>query len=198
MSTEQQADTVSAQADPSAAAEEPNPTAADSALAGGEAPGADAGGSEGLQAAAAAVEADIADITAVAAQRDEYLSLAQRLQAEFENYRKRATKEREDASSWGASRLAEQLLPVLDACDSALVHGAEAVNPIYRTLLDALTKAGLEVITSDNEPFDPSVHDAVMHEAGEGGAEAVVAETLRTGYRWNGRVLRPAMVKVRG
>jgi len=144
------------------------------------------------------VEADIADIAAIAAQRDEYLALAQRLQAEFENYRKRATKEREDAQSWGASRLAEQLLPVLDACDSALVHGAEAVNPIYRTLIEALTKAGLEVIPSDDVAFDPREHDAVMHEPSEDGGESVVAETLRTGYRWNGRVLRPAMVKVRG
>jgi molecular chaperone GrpE len=153
---------------------------------------------EELEAVAEAVQADIADITAIAAQRDEYLALAQRLQAEFENYRKRSTKEREDAQSWGASRLAEQILPVLDACDSALVHGAEAVTPVYRTLVDALTKAGLEIIGSDDVPFDPREHEAVMHEPSEDGGEPVVAETLRTGYRWHGRVLRPAMVKVRG
>jgi molecular chaperone GrpE len=201
MSAEPQSGTGSAAADP---ASEDDAEDAESALPGGDPEDLegwypDAGdGGEDLEAVAEAVQADIADITAIAAQRDEYLALAQRLQAEFENYRKRATKERDDAQSWGASRLAEQILPVLDACDSALVHGADAVTPIYRTLVDAMTKAGLEIISSDNAPFDPREHDAVMHEEGEAGAEAVVAETLRTGYRWNGRVLRPAMVKVRG
>jgi len=59
-----------------------------------------------------------------------------------------------------------------------------------------LQKQGLEALDLANQPFDPSVADAVMHEPGEG--DAVVAEVLRTGYRWKGRVLRPAMVKVRG
>jgi len=143
------------------------------------------------------VAADLDELAKVAAQRDEYLALAQRLQAEFENYKKRAAKERGDAEANGAARLAAKLLDVLDACDAALIHGVEGVAPIYTALIEALRKEGLEVIAADDQPFDPNLHEAVLHEPGDGG-EPTVAESLRTGYMWHGRVLRPAMVKVRG
>ena len=64
-------------------------------------------------------------------------------------------------------------------------------------LLDALEKGGLVRMSPEGQPFDPNLHEAVLHEEGDGG-EIVVLESLRTGYSWGGRVLRPAMVKVRG
>jgi molecular chaperone GrpE len=144
------------------------------------------------------VDEAAADLATVSAQRDEYLAVAQRLQAEFENYRKRVSKELTDTRSAGKADLAGKLLSVLDAFDSAIIQGVEGIAPIHKVLFETLTKEGLEAIVADDTPFDPNLHDAVMHEPADGGDEPTVAETLRTGYLWNGRVLRPAMVKVRG
>ncbi|MER3452406.1 MAG: nucleotide exchange factor GrpE, partial [Acidimicrobiia bacterium] len=90
----------------------------------------------------------------------------------------------------------EKLLPVLDAFELALEHGTEGVEPIYRSLMGVLEAEGLERIDPVGKPFDPNEHNAVAHEEGEGGP--VVVEVLRPGYRFKGRILRPAMVKVRG
>jgi molecular chaperone GrpE len=90
-------------------------------------------------------------------------------------------------------------LPVLDAFDSAIIQGVEGISPIHKALFDALQKEGLEVIDTDGVVFDPNLHEAVMHEEADADdAEPMVSETLRTGYLWKGRVMRPAMVKVRG
>lgn len=131
------------------------------------------------------------------AERDEYLEALRRVKAEFENSRKRWTRELDEVRARAASGLAAQLLPVLDACEAAIEQGAADVEPVRRALLDVLEKEGLEVIPTDGAPFDPNLHEAVMFDAGEGG-EQVVAESLRTGYAWKGQVLRAAMVKVRG
>ena len=145
------------------------------------------------------IEADIADIASVAKQRDEYLALAQRLQAEFENYKKQTIRRNTEVLENASARLAEKLLPVLDAFDNAIIQGVEGVSPVYKALIDVLEKEGLEVVPTDGVPFDPNQHEAVMHEpADEGDEQPMVSETLRTGYSWKGRVLRPAMVKVRG
>ena len=85
----------------------------------------------------------------------------------------------------------------LDACEAAIGHGSTDVEPIAKMLADLLGNEGLVRLTPANEPFDPNLHDAVMHEEGDGG-EPIVIETLRTGYQWKTRVLRPAMVKVKG
>jgi molecular chaperone GrpE len=77
-----------------------------------------------------------------------------------------------------------------------VIHGVEGVAPIHKQLLDVLGKAGLEVVPTDGVPFDPNQHEAVLHEPGDGG-EPQIVEVLRTGYRWGGRVLRAAMVKVK-
>ncbi len=139
------------------------------------------------------------DIASIAQQRDEYLALAQRLQAEFENYKKRYGKQLVDETQRAVGRVIENMLPVLDAFDNAIIHGIEGVSPIYKALVDVLQKEGLEVIATDGVEFDPNLHEAVLHEpAGEGDDQPMVSETLRTGYSWKGRVLRPAMVKVRG
>lgn len=154
-----------------------------------------AGPDDRLEEAAEALESDL-DV--LAAQRDEYLALAQRLQAEFENYKKQAMRRNTDVVEGAGSRLAEKLLPVLDACDAALTHGLDDVKPVYDALMDVLEKEGLTLLYPSGEPFDPTVHEAVMHEPGEDGAAPVVAEVLRSGYQWKGRVLRAAMVKVKG
>ena len=92
-------------------------------------------------------------------------------------------------------RFVEGLLPVLDSCDAALSHGASEVEPVLTALYGALSKEGLERIDPKGAAFDPAEAEAVVHEPGEGG-EQVVSEVLRPGYRWQGKVLRPAMVKV--
>ena len=140
--------------------------------------------------------AEEVDLPTALEQRDEYLALARRVQADFENFRKRTIKQQQDQAAHATGRIVESLLPVLDACDSAVIHGVEGVAPIHRQLLDALQKAGLEIVPTDEVPFDPNVHEAVLHEPGDGG-EPTIVECLRTGYTWNGRTLRAAMVKVK-
>jgi len=130
-------------------------------------------------------------------ERDELRDIAMRLQADFENYRKRVTQQAADDIDRATGRLAEALLPVLDACEAAFAHGADGVEPVWSALIGALQKQGLEALDLLGKPFDPAVAEAVVHEPGEGG-DPVVAEVLRTGYAWKGRVLRAAMVKVRG
>ena len=132
------------------------------------------------------------------AEKDQYLDLARRVQADFENYRKRVAAERTDIVEQAAVRLVGELLPVLDACEAALAHGVEGVGPIHAQLSQTLTKQGLAPVAEVGVPFDPNVHEAVLSEAGEPGDEPTVAEVLRAGYVWNGRVVRAAMVKVRG
>lgn len=137
-------------------------------------------------------------LATVTAERDEYLAALQRLKAEFANHKRRTTEQAEQQREQAAASLVEKLLPVLDSCDAAIAHDADAVKPISDSLLDALTRSGLERIDPDGEVFDPASHEAVMHEEGDGGDEPLVSEVLRAGYSWNGRVLRPAMVKVKG
>jgi molecular chaperone GrpE len=146
-----------------------------------------------LAAAAEAVEGDLA---VLAAEREQFLDAYRRAQADFENYRKQAQKRQDDAVARQLGALVERLLPVLDACEAAASQGAaQAVEPIVAALYGALEKEGLERIDPKDEAFDPAVAEAVVHEPGDGGAQ-VVADVLRTGYRWQGRLLRPAMVKV--
>lgn len=133
----------------------------------------------------------------VESERDEYLDLARRVQADFENYKRRVESQRDEQRQRAAESLALELLPVLDAGEAALAQGLEDVAPLHSQLVAALEKNGLSAVRDAEVPFDPNVHEAVMHEAGSDG-EQVVAEVLRTGYLWNDRVLRPAMVKVRG
>ncbi len=134
---------------------------------------------------------------APAAERDEFRDALQRLKAEFDNYRKRTTKDQAETRERAAEALVVELLPVLDACDAAVVHDATDVGPISKMLLETLQKQGLEAMVVEGQVFDPVMHEAVLHEPGDGG-ESVVSESLRTGYLWKGRVLRPAMVKVKG
>jgi molecular chaperone GrpE len=138
-------------------------------------------------------------------ERDEYLATLQRLQADFENYRKRVVRAAEESAARAAGDLVAKLLPVLDAFDLAEAHfgaGGEvteeaiALTQARGLMLDTLGREGLERIDENAVPFDPQVHDAVAHEPGD--AEPVIDGVLRAGYRWKGTVLRPAMVRVKG
>ena len=148
----------------------------------------------------ASVEELILVLEATTRERDEFLDKLQRNQAEFENIRRRLSKQATEAGDRSRELFAEQLLPVLDACDSAMAHGSTDVEPVFAALLGALEKEGLERIDPAGEAFDPNLHEAVLHEpADEGDNEgSVVTEVLRIGYLWSGHTLRPAMVKVRG
>jgi molecular chaperone GrpE len=145
--------------------------------------------------AEAAVEHDVA---ALLAERDSFKDIALRIQADFENYRKRVTAQHADDIDRATGRMAESLLPVLDACEAAFIRHPAEIEPLFNLLLSELKKQGLEALNLDGQPFNPEVADAVLHEPADDGAEPTVSEVLRSGYTWKGRVLRPAMVKVRG
>jgi len=142
-------------------------------------------------------QAQILDMfPSVVAERDEYLDMARRVQAEFENYKRRIDAQRVEQRAQAALELVRELLPVLDAGEAALAQGMDGVDPIHKQLVQTLEKQGLTRVDASGVEFDPNVHEAVLHEPGDG--EPVVAEVLRTGYLWNERVVRPAMVKVQG
>lgn len=153
----------------------------------------------GFDPSTASVEDLIEVLENTTAARDEYLDALRRNQADFENYRKRAAKQVADDAARAVEGLVEKLLPVLDACDAAVHHGATEVEPVYAALLGALEKEGLVRVAPHDEAFDPNVHEAVMHEpADEDQTGTVVSDVMRPGYLWKGRVVRPAMVKVKG
>ncbi|MHB8263092.1 MAG: nucleotide exchange factor GrpE [Acidimicrobiales bacterium] len=151
-------------------------------------------------------EGQILGIEQIKRERDEYLDLARRTQADYENYRKRMMRQQVEASMRSVQELVVRLLPVLDAFSIAQVHlgGDSEIGPDTKALMqsgsmlsDILVSEGLERIDQVGVAFDPFVHDAIEHVASQPGAETVV-EVLRAGYSWKGRVLRPAMVRVEG
>jgi molecular chaperone GrpE len=199
---------------------------------------AEAASGKQAEVSAEAVEEDLeVALSLTRSERDEYLEMLRRLQADFENYKKRMVRQQTELLDSAAQGLVVRLLPVLDAFDLGRVHlgdgtdlsaEGKALMQASALLFDTLTKEGLERVDDTGAPFDPTVHEAVAHEAvaheetdhealevpggssaqGEAGeatvegvAEAdgpVVVAVLRAGYRWKGRVIRPAMVRVRG
>jgi molecular chaperone GrpE len=142
-----------------------------------------------------------ADLDRLAAERDQMRSLAQQVQADFENYKKQQMRRQTEHLERANEGLVEALLPVLDSFELALGALIDAednvrkgVELVFAELLGVMEKAGVERIDALGRPFDPTEHEAVLQEDGDG--EPVVADILRTGYRLKGRVLRPAMVKV--
>jgi len=139
---------------------------------------------------------------AVARQSAEsYLADLQRLAADFENYRKRALREREETVERASQRLVSALLPVLDSFDAALAlddGGPHArllagMRNTHQQLTDVLRAEGLEVIDAVAQPFDPALHEAA---SGGGDGHLVVVAEIRRGYTLKGRVIRPALVQV--
>jgi molecular chaperone GrpE len=155
------------------------------------------------------VEHDI-DVLLSAArhERDEYREMAQRVQADFENYKKRMLRQQTDHLERAAEDLVTKVLPVLDAFDLARAHlgdgddvsaEGKALVAGSTLLADTLAREGLERIDDAGEGFDPTTHEAVEHASGDGAPDGpIVDAVLRAGYRWKGRVIRPAMVRVRG
>jgi molecular chaperone GrpE len=152
--------------------------------------------------AASEVEGDLDELVATAAQRDEYLALAQRTQADFENYRKRVARESAAAAERGVARLAKEMLPALDNLDRAL-EAAEEQDPLLEgvrlvrsELNAALARVGIESFDPTGEQFDPTHHEAMAQQPVEGAERGAVVEVYQPGYRLNGTVIRPARVVV--
>jgi molecular chaperone GrpE len=147
---------------------------------------------------------DAEELTSAREQAAEYREHLQRLQAEFDNYRKRVIKEQTRAVDMASEPLVRRLLEVLDEFDLALMHAEQkpefdrflhGVELVYAKLKDSLRAEGLQQIDAKGKPFDPQLHEALM-QTGEGDGEPVVSDVLRQGYTMKGRVIRPAGVKV--
>lgn len=128
-----------------------------------------------------------------------------RLRADFDNFKRRTQTERESAAKYRSQSLLTDLLPVLDNFERALQVEAttedgqsikKGIEMVYRSLVEATAKEGLEVIETVDHPFDPNVHQAVMQEQDDSKEAGVVLQELQRGYKLKDRVLRPAMVKV--
>jgi molecular chaperone GrpE len=138
-------------------------------------------------------------------ERDSYLESLQRLQADFDNYKKRVARQQSELGAAGTRSLVIKLLPALDTLTLALAHAtsdagsdevASVLSQISASFVEVLAKEGLEVIEPMGKRFDPEEAEAVAHDDGDG--EPTVTEVFRVGYRWQGQTLRPAMVKVTG
>ena len=157
---------------------------------------------------AAEVQGDLAELVKTAAERDEYLALAQRTQADFENYRKRVARESSAAGERGMAALAKELLPVLDNLDRALADAGKqageddpllaGVRLVRSELGAALARSGIESFSPVGEPFDPSLHEAVATApcSDDGAKSGTVLEVYQPGYRLGESVIRPARVVV--
>jgi molecular chaperone GrpE len=150
------------------------------------------------------VQSDLDELVKTAKQRDDYLALAQRTQADFENYRKRVAREAAASRDRGVSALAKEMLPALDNLDRALDAAAaddpllQGVRLVRNELKAALARAGVESFCPLGEVFDPSVHEAVATAAQPPGGSAggTIVEVYQDGYRLGDSVLRPARVVV--
>jgi molecular chaperone GrpE len=177
---------------------------------GAAAPGAGAvadGGAEVHDAAdgSAELKGDLDELGALAAKRDEYLALAQRTQADFENYRKRVARESALALQRGVAKLAKELLPAIDNLDRALAAAAtddpllDGVRIVRSELSAALARVGVESFSPLGQTFDPAVHEAMatVPQPAEGGSDSgLVVEVYQPGYRLGDSVIRPARVVV--
>jgi molecular chaperone GrpE len=157
----------------------------------------------------APVDVDVDALQAKAAKADEYLGLAQRTQADFENYRKRSAREAAAATQRGATKLTKELLPAVDNLERALEHAPEAsseseqaflagIKHVHSDLIAALQRAGIERYSPEGEPFDPTLHEAVAQQPIDGFAPGTVVEVFQRGYRIGENVVRPARVVVAG
>lgn len=150
---------------------------------------------------------DDADLRARADKADEYLALAQRTQADFENFRKRMTRDVRAAEARGVSRLAKELLPAFDNLERAVAalessdqedHLADGIRLVTAELLAALQRTGIQGYAAKGERFDPVCHEAVAQTPVEGAEPGTIVEVLQAGYRLHDAILRPARVVVAG
>lgn len=158
-----------------------------------------------------ALEGDVGELVQIATERDKYLALAQRTQADFENYRKRVAREARAAQERGVSSLAKELLPALDNLDRALEEAGTAaagggqddpllqgVRLVRSELVAALARCRIESFSPLGEPFDPSLHEAIAtaEQPADGLPSGSVVEVYQPGYRLGESVIRPARVVV--
>jgi molecular chaperone GrpE len=156
--------------------------------------------------------AELEALTAKAEKADEYLQLAQRTQADFENFRKRAARDAAIAKERGATKLALELLPAVDNLERALEHAPVQSDPthpddgafvsgikhVHSDVVAALQRAGIERYSPEGEQFDPTLHEAVAQQPVEGYEPGTVVEVFQRGYRIGDNVVRPARVVVAG
>ena len=146
------------------------------------------------------------DLLALVRERDEYLALAQRTQADFENYRKRVARDSANAEIRGVSRLAREMLPALDSLERALATAGEqdgqlldGLRLVHRELAGALERIGIESFGAAGERFDPELHEAVAQLPADGVPAGEITEVYQAGYRLDGGpILRHARVVVAG
>jgi molecular chaperone GrpE len=153
------------------------------------------------------LELDVDELMAKAEKADEYLELAQRTKADFENYRKRAAREAAAAAERGMTKLVRELLPAVDNLDRALAAAdcngdsdtlVSGIKLVQTELMAALARVGIEPFSPVGEPFDPQRHEAVAQQPVEGAEPGTVVEVYQRGYRLGDSVLRPARVVVAG
>lgn len=195
------AEPANSAAEPPASAPPAEPPADTQALDAGPGPGSEPENHE------AALEQDLEELTAKAQKADEYLELAQRTKADFDNYRRRAAREAAAAQERGVVKLARELLPAVDSLDRALSaaesseNGSELVSGIklvHQEVLAALARVGVEPFSPDGEQFDPEHHEAVAQQPVDGTDAGIVVEVYQRGYRMGDAVIRPAKVVVAG
>ncbi|HET6199836.1 MAG: nucleotide exchange factor GrpE [Candidatus Acidiferrales bacterium] len=153
---------------------------------------------------ASAETAPVPELEKLVAEKTDLRNTLVRLQADFDNYRKRIERERHQERHRGAETLVEHLLPVLDAFDRAISAHPDAAHDEYRTgfqlirkqLFDALAKQGLQKIETDGKRFDPHMHHAIERRETSDEPDGAILEELQAGYTFHGKVLRPAMVRV--
>ena len=159
------------------------------------------------EAEADAVQHDLDELHAKAAERDEFLALAQRTQADFENFRKRAAREQGAAEARGVAKVVRELLPALDNLERALAaaegqpdgaehHLAEGIRLVQAELVAAMGRVGVEGYSPKGEPFDPNVHEAMAQQPVDGAESGTIVEVFQSGYRIGDDVIRPARVVV--
>jgi molecular chaperone GrpE len=160
---------------------------------------------EAEEAAADAPAAIAADLDAVRAEAEGYLDDLRRLQADFDNYRKRTLREQTARAASASQALVARLLPVLDNFELAVSAAEQSrdfdrmlkgVEMVFGELREVLQGEGLVRIEAEGKPFDPERHEAVVAVDQEGAEPGTVVDVVRTGYELRGKVLRPAMVKV--
>ncbi|MHB8755728.1 MAG: nucleotide exchange factor GrpE [Candidatus Acidiferrales bacterium] len=155
-------------------------------------------------AAATEEAAATQEIDKLAAEKSDLKNTLVRLQADFDNYRKRTERERHQERHRGAEAIVEHLLPVLDAFDRAISSHRDAAHDEHRKgfelirkqLFDVLAKQGVQRIETAGKRFDPHVHHAIERMETSDQPDGAVLEELQAGYEFHGKVLRPAMVRV--
>lgn len=159
------------------------------------------GAEEGTQAEILTPEEMAKALEQQTALAEDYLTRLQRLQADFENFRRRVTKEKEDFAKYASESLICSMLPILDNFERALASGESGnlltgVEMIFRQFKEVLEKEGLCPINAVDNPFDPNCHEAVMQVETDEHPDNTVIEEFQKGYLLKDKVIRPAMVKV--